>query len=164
MRQQFGKTMKLHEIYEGYVRFRTVRQIADRILNIENNIKWNGGCKEEDWKWLLLSCEDEALMRKLSSEASRYSNFNRMDYGDGEMLRTASEFAKALRILNQTKQKIDDDSKTRILQATDEIVQSDKMRELIKQQAYIDLQNAYTQAESEGAERVGALADMATDI
>ena len=88
--------MRLHEIYEGFVRFQTVRSIADRILGIEKDIKWNGGCKEEDWNWLQLKCEDEALLKKLSSEASRFSNFNRMDYGDGEMLTTASNLARDL--------------------------------------------------------------------
>ena len=156
--------MRLHEVYEGYVRFQTVRSIADRILGIERDIKWEGGCKEEDWKWLQLKCEDEALLKKLSSEASRFSNFNRMDYGDGEMLTTASNLARALSILHNMKEKMDDDSKTRMAQATDEIIQSDEMRELVKQQAYIDLQNSYAQAESESAERVGALANLATDI
>jgi hypothetical protein len=87
-----------------------------------------------------------------------------MDYGDGEMLTTASNLARALSILHNMKEKMDDDSKTRMAQATDEIIQSDEMRELVKQQAYIDLQNSYAQAESESAERVGALASLATDI
>jgi hypothetical protein len=38
------------------------------------------------------------------------------------------------------------------------------MAEIVKQQAYIDLQNSYAQAESDSAKRVGVLAKSATDI
>ena len=59
--------MKLHEIYEGYVRFRTVREIADKIVSIDNEIRYEGKCTEEDYKWLQLKCEDEGLITALSS-------------------------------------------------------------------------------------------------
>jgi len=63
-----------------------------------------------------------------------------------------------------TKNKLDASARTKIQQTTDEVVHSDEMRELAKQQAYIDLQNAYSQTDNESAERVGALADLATGI
>ena len=64
----------------------------------------------------------------------------------------------------QEKQTLDDAARTKINQATDEVIHSDEMAEIVKQQAYIDLQNSYAQAESDSAKRVGALAKSATDI
>ena len=164
MRHQFRETMKLHEIYEGYVRFKSVRAIASKILTIDKQIRRSGKCKQEDYDWLLLKCEDEGVLNGLEKEAKRYTNFGRMDYGDGAYLTSASEFATALNILHVTKNKLDASARTKIQQATDEVVHSDEMRELAKQQAYIDLQNAYSQTDNESAERVGALADLATGI
>ena len=68
MRQQFGKTMKLHEIYEGYVRFKSVRAIASKILTIDKQIIRSGKCKQEDYDWLLLKCEDEGVLNGLEKE------------------------------------------------------------------------------------------------
>ena len=61
--------MKLHEIYEGYVRFRSVREIASRILSIEMSIKYDGKCKQQDLDWLVLKSEDENLLNSLRREA-----------------------------------------------------------------------------------------------
>ena len=164
MRQKFGKAMKLHEIYEGYVRFRSVREIASRILSIEMSIKYDGKCKQQDLDWLVLKCEDENLLNSLRREAKRYTNFNKLGFGDGNYLTTASDLAKALDVLVQEKRTLDDKARTKINQATDEVIHSDEMAEIVKQQAYIDLQNSYAQAESDSAKRVGALAKSATDI
>lgn len=163
MRQKFGKAMKLHEIYEGYVRFRSVREIASRILSIEMSIKYDGKCKQQDLDWLVLKCEDENLLNSLRREAKRYTNFNKLGFGDGNYLTTASDLAKALDVLVQEKRTLDDKARTKINQATDEAIHSDEMAEIVKQQAYIDLQNSYAQAESDSAKRVGALAKSATD-
>ena len=164
MRQKFEKAMKLHEIYEGYVRFRSVREIASRILSIEMSIKYDGKCKQQDLDWLALKSEDENLLNSLRREAKRYTNFNKLDFGDGNYLTTASDLAKALDVLVQAKRTLDDKARTKIQQATDEVIHSDEMAEIVKQQAYIDLQNSYAQAESDSAKRVGVLAKSATDI
>ena len=156
--------MKLHEIYEGYVRFRSVREIASRILSIEMSIKYDGKCKQQDLDWLALKSEDENLLNSLRREAKRYTNYNKLGFGDGNYLTTASDLAKALDVLVQEKQTLDDAARTKINQATDEVIHSDEMAEIVKQQAYIDLQNSYAQAESDSAKRVGALAKSATDI
>ena len=156
--------MKLHEIYEGYVRFRTVREIADKIVSIDDEIRYEGKCTVEDYKWLQLKCEDEGLITALSSEGNRYTNFNRLDYGEGGMLDTAGDLAKAYMVLVDVKQKLDAESRTKIQQATDEVVHSDEMRELAKQQAFVDLQNSYAQADGESAQIVRALANLSTDI
>tara|TARA_B110000211_G_scaffold23137_1_gene23862 strand:+ start:1219 stop:1692 length:474 start_codon:yes stop_codon:yes gene_type:complete len=156
--------MKLHEIYEGYVRFKSVREIANKILSIDNEIKHDGKCGEDDYKWLQLKSEDEGLLSALGREANRYTNQNQLDYGGGSMLDTASELARATLILADMKQKLDDDSKTQIQQATDEVINSAEMRELVRQQAFVDLQNSYAQAETVSAKRVGALANLASDL
>ena len=156
--------MKLHEIYEGYVRFRSVREIASRILSIEMSIKYDGKCKQQDLDWLVLKSEDENLLNSLRREAKRYTNSNKLGFGDGNYLTTASDLAKALDVLVQEKRTLDDAARTKINQATDEVIHSDEMAEIVKQQAYIDLQNSYAQAESDSAKRVGALAKSATDI
>ena len=72
--------------------------------------------------------------------------------------------AEALNYLREIKRDLDDEAKTKILQATDEVMNSEEMAELAKQQAVIDLQNSYNEAQTDSADRVGALADMATDI
>ena len=51
-----------------------------------------------------------------------------------------------------------------MLQATDEIVNSEEMTQLAQQQAYIDLQNSYNQAANDSAEYVSKLANKAVDI
>ena len=152
--------MKLHEIYEGYVRFRSVREIASRILSIEMSIKYDGKCKQQDLDWLALKSEDENLLNSLRREAKRYTNFNKLDFGDGNYLTTASDLAKALDVLVQEKRTLDGKARTKINQATDEVIHSDEMAEIVKQQAYIDLQNSYAQAQSDSAKRVGVLADL----
>ena len=156
--------MKLHEIYAGYVRFTGVRAIASKILTIDKQIRWDGKCEQEDYDWLLLKCEDEGLLQALRKQCSRHTNHHSITYGEGEMLNTAHELASALEVLNKTKQNLDDKARTKINQATDEVIHSDEMAEIVKQQAYIDLQNSYAQAESDSAKRVGALAKSATDI
>ena len=156
--------MKLHEIYEGYVRFRSVREIASRILSIEMSIKYDGKCKQQDLDWLALKSEDENLLNSLRREAKRYTNSNKLGFCDGNYLTTASDLAKALDVLVQEKRTLDGKARTKINQATDEVIHSDEMAEIVKQQAYIDLQNSYAQAESDSAKRVGALAKSATDI
>jgi len=152
--------MKLHEIYEGYVRFTNIRNVAVKILNIHKKIKSEGRCKQEDYDWLQLKCEDEGLLQTLSRAMRKYTNHNSITYGDGAMLDTAHQLASAIVILKKTKRTLDDAARTKIQQATDEVIHSDEMAEIVKQQAYFDLQNSYAQAESESAERVGVLANL----
>ena len=80
------------------------------------------------------------------------------------MLDTAGDLARAYMVLVDVKQKLDAESRTKIQQATDEVVHSDEMRELAKQQAFVDLQNSYAQADGESAQIVRALANLSTDI
>ena len=86
MRQQFGKTMKLHEIYEGYVRFTSVRAIASKILTIDKQISRGGKCEQEDYDWLLLKCEDEGLLHALMKQCRRHTNHHSITYGEGEII------------------------------------------------------------------------------
>jgi hypothetical protein len=80
------------------------------------------------------------------------------------MLRSGGTCAEALNYLKDIKKEMDEDAKTRVLQATDEVMNSAEMAEIAKQQAFIDLQNSYTEEQSDSAERVSSLADMAVDI
>ena len=66
--------------------------------------------------------------------------------------------------LGEIKRDMDYEAETKILQATDEVMNSEEMAQIAQQQAYIDLQNSYNQATNDSAERVGALANLATDI
>ena len=142
------------------MRFTSVRNIAVKILKIHKQIKWEGKCKQEDYDWLQLKCEDEGLLQTLSRAISKHTNHNSITYGDGAMLDTAHQLASAILILKKTKRTLDDAARTKIQQATDEVIHSDEMAEIVKQQAYIDLQNSYVQAESESAKRVGVLANL----
>ena len=76
------------------------------------------------------------------------------------MLNAAHQLASAIVILKKTKRTLDDAARTKIQQATEEVIHSDEMAEIVKQQAYIDLQNSYAQAQSDSAKRVGVLADL----
>ena len=59
---------------------------------------------------------------------------------------------------------MDEDAHTRLLQATDEVMNSAEMAEIAKQQAFIDLQNSYTEEQTDSAKRVSSLAALAVDI
>ena len=59
---------------------------------------------------------------------------------------------------------MDDMARTQVLQATDEVMNSEEMAEVAKQQAFIDLQNSYTEEQTDGAKRVSSLASLAVDI
>ena len=83
---------------------------------------------------------------------------------DSEFLRIGSLCAEAINYLREIKQDLDDEAKTAVLRATDEVMNGQEMAELAKQQAYVDLQNSYEDAQTDSAKRVGASADMATDI
>ena len=81
-----------------------------------------------------------------------------------EFMRSGGTCAEALNYLNEIKRELDYEAETKILQATDEVMNSEEMAQIAQQQAYIDLQNSYNQATNDSAERVGALANLATDI
>ena len=74
--------------------------------------------------------------------------------------------ARALKhtILKDIKQYMDDMARTQVLQATDEVMNSEEMAEIAKQQAFIDLQNSYTEEQTDSAKRVSSLASLAVDI
>ena len=59
---------------------------------------------------------------------------------------------------------MDDMARTQVLQATDEVMNSEEMAEIAKQQAFIDLQNSYTEEQTDSAKRVSSLAALAVDI
>ena len=80
------------------------------------------------------------------------------------MLRSGSVCAEALNYLREIKRDLDDDAKTLILQATDEHLNSAELQQLAQQQAYIDLQNSYAEAQSDSYERVKKLASSSVDL
>jgi len=158
------EAMRLHEIYEG-IQFTNVMDVAERIVELMRSRKFGKPMSATDWQWLKLTCENQSVLRKLNRACSRYISYSKgWNDIDSEFLRSGSLCAEAVNYLREIKQDLDDEAKTAVLQATDEVMNSEEMAELAKQQAYVDLQNSYEEAQTDSAKRVGALADMAVDI
>jgi hypothetical protein len=156
--------MKLHEIYEG-MRYESIMSIADRIVGIKTKMRFREKVKDADWQWLYKTCEDQQVIRKLSRAVGTYITPT-MNYNDiqDEFLRSGSLCAEAVNFLREIKRDLNDDAKTKILQTTDEHLNSEALQQLALQQAYVDLQNSYNEAQSDSFERVSKLASSAVDI
>ena len=156
--------MKLYEIFEGIKRV-SIMSIADRVCSLNSKLKYGETICDADWNWLRLACENQSVLHSLSKAVSRYvsptTNYNDLQ---SEMLNSGGTCAEAICILNDIKRDLDFEAETKMLQATDEIVNSEEMAQLAQQQAYIDLQNSYNQAANDSAEYVSKLANKAIDI
>ena len=156
--------MKLYEIYEG-IRAVSIMSIAEKIVGLKTKLKFRETISDADWQWLRLTCEDQSILSKLSRAVSSYIQPT-MSYAeiDDEFLRSGGICAEAKLFLGEIKRDMDYEAETRILQATDEVMNSEEMAQIAQNQAYIDLQNSYTQATNDNAEIVSKLANSATDI
>ena len=156
--------MRLHEIYEA-VSCVSIMELAEKIVGFKTKIRFREPISDADWNWLLKQCENQQLIRKLSRACNSYITYNGNwnDVND-EMLRSGSVCAEALNYLREIKRDLDDDAKTLILQATDEHLNSAELQQLAQQQAYIDLQNSYAEAQSDSYERVKKLASSSVDL
>lgn len=156
--------MKLYEIYEG-IRAVSIMDIAERIVGLKTKLKFKETISDADWQWLRLTCENQSILSKLSRAVSSYIQPT-MSYNeiDDEFLRSGGTCAEASLFLKEIKRDMDYEAETKILQATDEVMNSEEMAQIAQQQAYIDLQNSYTQATNDNAELVTKLANSATDI
>ena len=156
--------MKLYEIYEG-IRAVSIMEIAERIVGLKTKLKFKETISDADWQWLRLTCENQSILSKLSRAVSSYIQPT-MSYNeiDDEFLRSGGTCAEASLFLKEIKRDMDYEAETKILQATDEVMNSEEMAQIAQQQAYIDLQNSYTQATNDNAELVTKLANSATDI
>ena len=158
------ETMRLHEIYEG-VSYVSIMEIAEKIVSFKTKQQFREPISDADWNWLYKTCEDQQVLRKLSRAVGRYITPT-MNYNDiqDEFLRSGSLCAEALNYLRDIKRNLNDDAHTKILQTTDEHLNSEALQQLAQQQAYVDLQNSYTKAQQDNFDRVSSLADMAVDI
>jgi len=158
------KIMKLYEIFEG-VSYQSILSVAEKIVGLKSKAKFDGRISDADWQWLKLTCENQSVISKLSRAVSRYITPT-MNYNDiqDEFMRSGGTCAEALNYLEEIKRELDYEAETKILQATDEVMNSEEMAQIAQQQAYIDLQNSYTQATNDNAELVTKLANSATDI
>jgi hypothetical protein len=156
--------MKLYEIYEG-IRAVSIMEIAERIVGLKTKLKFKETISDADWQWLRLTCENQSVLSKLSRAVSTYITPT-MNYDNiqDEFLRSGGICAEALNYLEEIKRELNYEAETKILQATDEVMNSEEMAQIAQQQAYIDLQNSYTQATNDNAELVTKLANSATDI
>ena len=153
--------MRLYEIYEG-VSYVSIMEIAERIVAYKEKIQFREAISNAEWGWIRLTCENQSVIRKLSRACSRYISYNgNWNSVDDELLRSGSVCAEALNFLKEVKKDMDDMARTRVLPATDEVMSNEEMA---KQQAFIDLQNSYTEEQSDSAERVSKLSDLAVDI
>ena len=158
------KAVKLHEIYEG-VQFVSIMSIAERIVRLKSKATFKQPLTNAEWQWLRLTCENQSVMRKLSRAYSSYIHYNgNWNDVDSELLRSGGTCAEAHNFLKDIKQYMDDMARTQVLQATDEVMNSEEMAEIAKQQAFIDLQNSYTEEQTDSAKRVSSLASLAVDI
>lgn len=156
--------MRLHEIYEA-VSYVSIMELAEKIVGFKTKIRFREPISDADWNWLLKQCENQQLIRKLTRACDSYITYNGNwnDIND-EMLRSGSVCAEALNYLREIKRDLDDDAKTLILQATDEHLNSAELQQLAQQQAYLDLQNSYAEAQSDSYERVKKLASSSVDL
>ena len=156
--------MKLYEIFEG-VSFQSIVIVAEKIVGLKSQAKFDGQISDADWQWLRLTCENQNVVSKLSRAVSTYITPT-MNYDNiqDEFLRSGGICAEALNYLEEIKRELNYEAETKILQATDEVMNSEEMAQIAQQQAYIDLQNSYTQATNDNAELVTKLANSATDI
>ena len=156
--------MKLYEIFEG-VSYQSIVSVAEKIVGLKSQAKFDGQISDADWQWLRLTCENQNVVSKLSRAVSTYITPT-MNYDNiqDEFLRSGGICAEALNYLEEIRQELNYEAETKILQATDEVMNSEEMAQIAQQQAYIDLQNSYTQATNDNAELVTKLANSATDI
>ena len=156
--------MRLHEVYEG-VQFVSIMSIAERIAGLKSKAMFKQPLTAAEWSWLKLTSENQTVLRRLCRACDKYISFNG-DWNaiDSEMLRSGGTCAQAFNFLKEIKKQMDEDAYTRLLQATDEVMNSTEMAEIAKQQAFIDLQNSYSEQQSDSAEHVGSLAASAVDI
>ena len=156
--------MKLYEIFEG-VSFQSIVSVAEKIVGLKSQAKFDGQISDADWQWLRLTCENQNVVSKLSRAVSTYITPT-MNYDNiqDEFLRSGGICAEALNYLEEIKRELNYEAETKILQATDEVMNSEEMAQIAQQQAYIDLQNSYTQATNDNAELVTKLANSDTDI
>ena len=156
--------MRLHEVYEG-VQFVSIMSIAERIVGLKSKATFKQPLTAAEWNWLQLTCENQTVLRRLSRGCDKYISFNG-DWNaiDSEMLRSGGTCAEAFNFLKEIKRQMDEDAHTRLLQATDEVMNSAEMAEIAKQQALIDLQNSHNEQQSDSAEHVSSLADKAVVI
>ena len=151
--------MKLQEIYEG-VRSVSVRTIATRILELKHRVQFGGVLTMQEWQWLRLSSENQSLLRGLHKGMNKYINRNNCYDDDSEYLSTASVFAEAHMYLLAIKQQLDDEARTAVLQATDEAMNTEELRQLAQAKAYNELQATYAENQADSYERVDALAQQ----
>ena len=156
--------MKLYEIFEG-VSYQSIVSVAEKIVGLKSKAKFDGQISDADWQWLKLTCENQSVISKLSRAVSRYITPT-MNYNDiqDEFMRSGGTCAEALNYLEEIKRELVYKPATQILQQIDDVLNSEAMAQIAQQQAYIDLQNSYNQATNDSADRVGALANLATDI
>lgn len=156
--------MRLHEIYEA-VSFVSIMDIAEKIVRLKSKQVFKEKMTDAEYGWLVSNCENQSLIRKLSRACHSYISYNgNWADVDNEMLRSGSVCAEALNFLRDIKQELDDRAKTQILQATDEHLNSAELQQLAQQQAYLDLQNSYAEAQSDSYKRVSKLAKSAVNL
>lgn len=119
--------MKLYEIFEGIKRV-SIMSIADRVCSLNSKLKYGETICDADWNWLRLACENQSVLHSLSKAVGRYvsptTNYNDLQ---SEMLNSGGTCAEAICILNDIKRDLDFEAETKMLQATDEIVNSEEM-------------------------------------
>ena len=106
---------------------------------MKNKQKFREKMTDAEYKWLMLTCENQSVIRKLTRAVGSYIaptiSYNEIQ---DEFLSSGGLCAEALNYLREIKRDLDDEAKTKILQATDEVMNSEEMAELAKQQAVID--------------------------
>ena len=118
-----------------------------------------------DYRWLLAKSEDEYAKHIINRALGKnYVDTYRLDDVDFYELDRASTLAQALNILNTVEHQINLRAKSEIKQSTDEFLNSEEIKQLAKEKAYVDLQNAYADKVSKSEAHVSSLASLAVDI
>lgn len=118
-----------------------------------------------EYNWLVRKSEDEYAKHILNKAIGRRSfNYLKVDEIDDYLLDDASTLCRAMNILREVEKMTHLKAETAIKQSTDEFLNSEELKQLAQQQAYIDLQNAYKDNVSDSAKRVSSLASLATEL
>ena len=105
-------------------------------MGLKSKAKFDGQMSDADWNWLKLTCENQNVISKLSNAVNRYITPT-MNYNDvqDEFMRSGGTCAEALNYLNEIKRELDYEAETKILQATDEVMNSEEMAQIAKLKA-----------------------------
>jgi len=152
-------SMRLFEI--AVVEKTSAIELARKIIDLYNC----DNLSVAEYNWLVRKSEDEYAKHILNKAISRRSfNYMKVDEIDDYLLDDASTLCRAVNILREIEKMTHLKAETAIKQSTDEFLNSEELKQLAQQQAYVDLQNSYAEDYADSSKHVSKLAQRASKI